>query len=179
MNFLIISLISSTIGGVAFFFIGDAGLMTANASILLSFEAIIAAAVLVRLNRGVPSLDWKSVDVEAADRLLRRLEEVAKVYIALIAMTLVSIVIILAILYVGTLQFDYKQNVIIGLSTVFGVILGVVLGRMTYVVWLDLDIVRLQSAVILSAAKAEDAKKQVEAASGKLAAIEAARLPRQ
>ena len=179
MNFLIISVLSGVVGGIAFFFIGDAGAMTENVSILLSFEAIIAAAVLVRLNRGVPSLDWKAVDVEAAERLLRRLEEVAKVYIALIAMTLISITILLAVIYLNTQAFSYKRDIMVALSASFGTILGLVLGRMAYVVWLYLDIVRLQSAVIVSAARAEEAKKQEKVASEKLATIEATRLPRE
>jgi hypothetical protein len=179
MNFLIISLASAFVGGVSFYFAGDAGLVAPNAAVLLSFEAVIAAGILVRLNRGVPSLDWKAVEKDAVEGLLARLEQTAKVYIAIIGLTLLSIIVLLGIVYVNALTSDSKYQLLMVLSTIFGILLGLVIGRMAYVVWLDLDIVRLQAVVIRSAVNAEDVKKQGETATEKLAAIGAARLPQK
>lgn len=176
MNFMVLSVVLSALGGVAFYFFGQAGAMSANASILLSFQAIIAAAVLVRLNRGVPSLDWKSVDVDPVKNLLDRLEEVAKVYIVVVATTLISILMIISVLYLDQLEFKYKSLAINITSSAFGALLGLLISRMTYVVWLDYDIVRLQRAVILSAAESDEAKKQAKIAEEKLKSITGARV---
>lgn len=176
MNFLSLSLLLSGLGGVAFYFFGEAGAMSTNASMLLSFEALIVGAVLVRLNRGLPSIDWKMVDATPIERLLNRLEEAAKVYIIIVVACAVSICILLASIYVDKVTFAYKLTTSLFLSTTFGVLLGFVISRMTFVVWLDLDIVRLQRAVILASAKSQNSDKQIKAAEDKLTAINNARI---
>lgn len=176
MNFLLLSVVTSIVGGVAFFFFGRSGAMTANASILLSFQTIIVAAVLVRLNRGVPSLDWKSVDLQPIKNLLDRLEQVSKVYIVVVFATLVSIILLISVLYLQRVEFLYKENVVDGISISFGALFGLLISRMAYVVWLDLDIVRLQRAVILSAAETDSQKKQAAIAAEKINRVSDARI---
>ena len=176
MNFLLLTLALSVISSVSFYFFGHSGAMSAYASILLSFEGIIGAAVLVRLNRGVPSVDWKSVDVDATKRLLNRLEDVARVYILIVAATLLSVVTLLVILYIDKTSLTNKGSYISILSAVFGGIFGLIVSRMTFVVWLDYDIVRLQKAVILSAAEAEERQKQGKVADDKLQSMNNARI---
>ena len=178
MNFLALTLVSGLLSALAFYFLGGSGVVTNGASMLLSFEAIIAAAVLVRLNRGVPSLDWKSVDRETLDRLLNRLEDVAKVYVAVVVIAAISILTLLAAVFVDKLTFAAKPETVLWLSTAFGALLGVLLSRMAYVVWLDLDIVRLQKNVIISAAEAEQTRAEARLAENKITAIGATRLPR-
>jgi hypothetical protein len=176
VNFLALTVLSGLLSALGFYFLGGSGVVTGGAPMLLSFEAIIVAAVLVRLNRGVPSLDWKYVDTGALERLLSRLEDVAKVYIAVVLVATLSILILLAVVFIDKLTFVGKAETMLWLSTAFGGLLGVLLSRMAYVVWLDLDIVRLQKRVIISAAEAEQAKEQTKLAQDKLAAIGATRL---
>lgn len=176
MNFFLLSIITSALGAVSFFFFGKSGAMASNASILLSFQTIIVAAVLVRLNRGVPSLDWKSVDVQPIKNLLDRLEEVSKVYIVVVFTTLISIIFLISILYLEKISFSYKSYFVNSISTAFGALLGLLISRMAYVVWLDLDIVRLQRAVILSAAETDSQKKQKAIAEEKIKTVSQTRV---
>lgn len=174
MNFLAVSIMTAILGGIGFYF--GRNEVSANASMLLTFQGIIAAAVLVRLNRGVPSLDWKAVQFQAVERLLERLEDIAKSYIAVVIINAISIAILLFIQFYHNPQYPYSANIIMTLSTIFGALLGLLLGRMAHVVWLDLDIVRLQKAVILSAAESENKKIQIANAAEKMSKMDKVRI---
>lgn len=165
---------TAILGGIGFYLGRDE--VSSNASMLLTFQGIIAAAVLVRLNRGVPSLDWKAVKYDAVEKLLQRLEDIAKSYIAVVIINAISIFILIFIQFYNKPEYLYSEKVIMILSTIFGCLLGLLLGRMTHVVWLDLDIVRLQKAVILSAAESENKKTQILSASEKLSEMEKVRI---
>lgn len=178
MNFLALTVVCGLLGGLAFYFLGGSGVIVDGAAMLLAFEAIIVAAVLVRLNRGVPSLEWKYVNADALESLLSRLEDIAKVYIAVVLLATVSILVLLAVVFIENLTFAAKAETVLWLSAAFGALLGILLSRMAYVVWLDFDIVRLQKQVIISAAEAEQAKEQTKVAEDKITSIAATRLPR-
>ena len=135
---------------------------------LMAFEGIMAAAILVRLNRGIPTVDWKSVDIEHTKELLNRLESAAKDYVALIFLIFLSIIILLFLLFSKNYVYQNQEFIEKIISTVFGFLFGLLLSRMGYVVWLDLDIVRLQKAVLISSAEAEDGKKQTLTANEKI-----------
>lgn len=174
MNFLAVSILTAILGAIGFYF--GRSEVSANAPMLLTFQGIIAAAVLVRLNRGVPTLDWKAVQFEAVERLLERLEDIAKSYIAVVIINAISISILLVIQFYHKPDYPYSAQVVVTLSTTFGALLGLLLGRMAHVVWLDLDIVRLQKKVILSAAESENKKAQMASAAEKLSQIDKVRI---
>ena len=65
MNFFALSLLFMAAGGSAFGLLGGDNPVGLNASSLLSVVSIMSAAILVRLNRGIPTVDWKIVDQNA------------------------------------------------------------------------------------------------------------------
>jgi hypothetical protein len=111
-------------------------------------------------------------------KLLNRLQDVARVYVAVVIIAALSILALFAALFVDKLSFAAKPETMLWLATAFGALLGMLLSRMAYVVWLDLDIVQLQKRIILSAAQAEQAKEQTRIAEEKIAVMGAMRLPR-
>lgn len=168
MNFLFISLVLMVGGGAGFWFIGTTTAIGQNASAFLAVVSVMAAGILVRLNRGVPSVDWKSVSSDSLNKLLSRLEEIAKSYILTFAIALALIVLIVSCILISPLDFIYKEITIRSISSCFGTLLGLLVSRMFYIVWLDLDIVRLQNAVILSAAAEKEGSEQKTLADDKL-----------
>lgn len=160
MNFLLPSVIFSISGAVLFYFFGGNAFILLNSTMLVTFEGIIAAAILVRLNRGIPTIDWKSVDIDSTKTILDRFEDVARAYIYIMLIVCSSIFLILFLGFVQKYTFTYKIDITNGMSSFFGFLFGLLISRMAYVVWLDLDIVQLQKAVLLATAEAEEAKKQ-------------------
>ncbi len=119
------------------------------------------------------------MDPDAIHRLLDQLEAVAKEYVAAFCIIVVSIIVVFSTSFVEEAEFTGHAEVQQWLAGAFGFLFGILSGRMGYIVWRDLDIVRLQKAVILSAATEEGAKKEVTAAQEKLAMMSASRLPRE
>lgn len=107
--------------------------------------------------------------------ILDRFEDVAKAYIYIMAIVCLSIFSILFLGFIHDHDFSYKTDVTNGLSSFFGFLLGLLMSRMAYVVWLDLDIVRLQKAVLLATAETEEGKKQALIASEKIDEMNASR----
>src|SRR5947208_2853159 len=95
MNFFLSSIILITIFASAFATDRGAHVISTNPSIFLSVFAIFAAAVLVRLNRGLPSVDWKSVDSDILANLLDKLEDVSRDYIIILIIIFVGIAFVL------------------------------------------------------------------------------------
>ena len=178
MIFLALPLAVALALAVAFYTYLGGSFLVANVSPLLAVLSIFAAGILVRLNRGIPTIDWKSVDADATHRLLNQLEAVAKEYVAVFCIIVLSIVVVFAASFVDQSKIENAPRIQQWLAGSFGFLFGVLSGRMGYIVWRDLDIVRLQKAVILSAATEEVAKSELAAAQEKLTAMSAARLPR-
>lgn len=150
--------------------------------------SIMAAAVLVRLNRTMPAIDWKILDKASRERLTSEVVALTEEYLWFLAVIGMLILGILALLVVGR-------------EAIFGVLAGptdpdrawywwwrrasagmigagstFVVVRMGYLVWRDLDIVRLQKHVIdLGAAQADQAAHEKLAAE-KLANMDRANL---
>lgn len=134
--------------------------------------SIMAAAVLVRLNRGMPTLDWKSLEPAGRKRLTAKIVELQKEYLSLLTINtaLVGGLLYLEIVTPATIGCwaEWKR------SAMSGVLVGgmtLVLARMALVVWRDYDIVKLQKMLIDSAADKELQDAQEAAASGAIAAM--------
>ncbi|PBB77884.1 hypothetical protein CK218_27665 [Mesorhizobium sp. WSM3879] len=118
--------------------------------------SIMAAAVLVRLNRGMPTLDWKTLEPAGRKRLTSKIVDLQKDYLSLLAINALLVAILIA-LVIETLPATanwehWLQRSISGVLS-GGMVLVVV--RMGHVVWRDYDIVRLQKVLIDAAADKE------------------------
>lgn len=69
--FLIISIVLMIVGATVFAGFGGRAVLTQNVPAVFALQGIIAAALLVRLNRGIPTIDWKSVDVTDVEALVK------------------------------------------------------------------------------------------------------------
>lgn len=133
----------------------------ATAKSILTVLAIFAAAILVRLNRGMPTIDWSKVDAEDRGHLVLAMKNLAREY----GTTLIVVGITLAFFLVldrangetplATLLDASRPFVKTLVSAIAGALTSFVLIRITYVVWRDIDIVDLQAGVISQAANAE------------------------
>lgn len=133
----------------------------ATAKSILTVLAIFAAAILVRLNRGMPTIDWSKVDPEDRSHLVGAIKRLAREY----GVTLIVVGVTLALFLVldrtggetplGKLLASAPGYVPSIISAVSGGIISFVLIRIAYVIWRDIDIVDLQAGVISQAANAE------------------------
>jgi hypothetical protein len=179
MNRFVTIGISLVLGGLAYFFLPIANLQAAVQPLVV-FLSIMAAALLVRLNRGLPGIDWKLVEPEDRKQLTRRLVEISHEYAAVLALQFLLLIGLLALVASGPAE---RWPCVIADKA--GWIVGVTLGliamsatRMAYVVWRDLDIVHLQKAVLDKIADREAHDDEVRVAQAKVDAMKAAKLPK-
>jgi hypothetical protein len=155
------------VGGLAFGGAGS-GFIVQYISALLAVVSIMAAAILVRLNRGVPSVDWKSVEPDYLRNLLDGIERITRAYVITFVIALICVGTIFGVGIITSSQFIYKIQAAFAATSVFGVLFGLLSSRMVYIIWLDLDIVRLQRAVIMSAAENIEGEQQKKIADKKI-----------
>jgi hypothetical protein len=139
--------------------------------------SIMVAAILVRLNRGMPSLEWKALSGTERTKLTSRIVELSLEYIWIIAVDTVTLVLIIGMTIVG------KNNVLAlgerwqsSLSAAVGGLLGLCLARMVYVVWRDYDIIKLQKTLIDGSSSREDLEEEVKTALEKVGKMKSAGL---
>ncbi len=135
--------------------------------------SIMAAAVLVRLNRTMPTIDWKILDRPSRERLTGEVLALAEEYLWFLAVIGALILGLLTLLVIGRREifgvasgspdtqlawYWWWRRVDSGLLGATGAFVS---ARMSYLVWRDLDIVRLQKHVIdLGAAQAHQAEQE-------------------
>lgn len=137
----------------------------ATAKSILTVLAIFAAAILVRLNRGMPTIDWAKVNPDDRTNLVCDIKRLAREY----GITLIFVGIALALFLVldrtsgdtplSNLIAEAPRYVPSAISAFAGAVSSFVLIRIAYVVWRDIDIVDLQAGVISQAANAEQAER--------------------
>jgi hypothetical protein len=146
--------------------------------------SIMVGALLVRLNRGMPTLDWKTLEPERKKRLTAGVVQIAREYVVIVALNGALLIALVALTTLGkdaifgngrgTLGWpDFARH---SVSALIGGIAALSVSRMAYVVWRDYDIVRLQKALIDMAAVRDEQDRQDKAAKEKLANIRAAGL---
>jgi len=137
--------------------------------------SIMVAAVFVRLNRGVPSLEWKSLDPTKRKDLTASILNVTTEYgwiIGLNATALACLITLTAIGHGDAAQWPLwiRRSV----SGGFGALIALCTARMAYVVWRDIDIVRLQKRLIDEAANKEEVERQRAVAEERVSNIRSA-----
>lgn len=120
--------------------------------------SIMVAAIFVRLNRGMPTLEWKALDRQQRSKLTAAIVDVAAEFgwiigINAAVLTCVSAITIVGVETISTEWPDYTKRL---LSAALGGGLVLTFARMAYVVWRDLDIIRLQKQLIDSSAARDE-----------------------
>jgi len=137
--------------------------------------SIMVAAVFVRLNRGMPTLEWKSLDPDDRRGLTAAILRVTTEYgwiIGIVAVVLAGLVTLSVIGKVDASVWPgWARRVASG---VVGGLISLCAARMAYVVWRDIDIVRLQKRLIDGTASRESTEQQAKLADDKVASIRAA-----
>lgn len=123
---------------------------------IMVVTSIMVAAVLVRLNRGMPALEWKSIPPDDRMKLTAAIVGVARHYVgALILMgTILTAVLILASFGTGAVG-GWPEGVRQGLSASLCGLLALSVYQMGFIVWRDLDIILLQKTLIDTMADSE------------------------
>lgn len=140
--------------------------------------SIMIAAVLVRLNRGMPPLEWKSIDPGRRSQLTSRIVDLVREYITIAAINAGMLVYLVSLITIGKseIRASWSEQAQFIASALVGFGLGLCFARMGYVIWRDLDIVKLQKAVIDSTASKDAEAGEVAAAAEKIVDIKAAGL---
>lgn len=140
--------------------------------------SIMIGAILVRLNRGMPSLDWKSLNVDEKRRLTTAIVSLTREYIVIVAVNSLFLALLVCLIVVGKSEV---QNVWSSYAQHFaacsiGAFAALSIARMTYVIWRDYDIVRLQKELIDASGMRDDLDLEIKSATQKVADIRATSL---
>ncbi|MEI6640384.1 MAG: hypothetical protein WCL10_00005 [Novosphingobium sp.] len=133
----------------------------AVAKSVMTVLAILAAAILVRLNRGMPTIDWSKVKAEDRVKLVSEIQKLAREYGVTLLFVGSALVLFLildrsgASSPLGAFIATKPHAVSVVISAAAGAISAFALIRIGYVVWRDIDIVDLQAGVIAQAANAD------------------------
>lgn len=142
---------------------------------LITALSIMVAAVFVRLNRGMPTLEWKSLDPDDRRGLTAAILRVTTEYgwiIGIIAVVLAGLVTLSVIGKIDASVWPGWARRFA--SGAVGGLVNLCAARMAYVVWRDIDIVRLQKRLIDGTASRELTEQQSKLADDKVASIRAA-----
>lgn len=133
----------------------------AVAKSMMTVLAIFAAAILVRLNRGMPTIDWSKVNAKDRAKLVTDIQKLAREYGVTLVFVGGALVLFLILDRSGTTSplgvaiAKKSHSLPVAISAVAGAVSSFVLVRIAYVVWRDIDIVDLQAGVIAQAANAD------------------------
>lgn len=136
--------------------------------------SIMVAAVFVRLNRGMPTLEWKSLDPEKRTVLTSSIVSLTTEYGWIIGINAVVLAGLVMLSVIGKTDAGlWAEWVRRFISGAIGGSMSLCSARMAYVVWRDIDIVRLQKRLIDGAAARESNERESTLAESKVASIKA------
>ncbi len=137
--------------------------------------SIMVAAVFVRLNRGMPTLEWKSLDPDKRKDLTASIVSVTTEYGWIIGINAVALIGLVALSVIGAEDVAlWPEEARRTVASVVGGLVTLCASRMAYVVWRDIDIVRLQKRLIDGAASKESEEREFALADEKVARIRGA-----
>lgn len=110
--------------------------------------SIMAAALLVRLNRGMPTLDWQSLEAAERKILTHRVVELSREYMSVLALQFSALMVLLALSLIKEKTFYGWPSGPTVVLAILGALIGLCVTRMGYIVWRDTDIVKLQKKLI-------------------------------
>ena len=135
----------------------------------------MVAAVFVRLNRGMPTLEWKSLDPDKRKDLTESIVKVTTEYGWIIGINAAALIGLVTLSVIGaTDAAAWPDAVRRTISGAIGGLVALCAARMAYVVWRDIDIVRLQKRLIDGAASREANERERGVSDEKVARIRSA-----
>lgn len=134
-----------------------------NSGYFLVALTMFAAAVLLRLNRGIPNIKWEGLPEEKTAELLTDLVLVSRDYLVLFCLIIFGFSILFFILILPDIFATKHDTILPWANSGFGGLFGLIIARMLHIAWRDYDIVKLQKVVILYSISAE--RKEIETAS--------------
>ncbi|MDP2130701.1 MAG: hypothetical protein U0995_13835 [Erythrobacter sp.] len=141
--------------------------------------SIMVAAVFVRLNRGMPTLEWKSLEPEKRKELTTSIVTVTTEYAWIIGINAAALLGLVTLSVIGAeeaaLWPEAGRRIAAG---AVGSLVALCAARMAYVVWRDIDIVRLQKRLIDGAAAKESLEQEAAIADKKVMEFKSANLRR-
>lgn len=141
--------------------------------------SIMVAAVFVRLNRGMPTLEWKSLDPGKRKELTASIVGLTTEYGWIIGINAISLAGLVTLTVIGITDAKlWPVSIQQMVSGSVGGFIALCAARMTYVVWRDIDIVRLQKYLIDGTAEKESAEVEAALADEKVAEIKSAKIRR-
>lgn len=140
--------------------------------------SIMIAAILVRLNRGMPTLEWKSLDPSKRADLTASIVSLTREYGWIIAIMALLLAGLICLQVIGKDEIEALWPTLVQRIGSGAVGAGIVLAisRMAYVIWRDLDIIRLQKKLIDGLAAKDVAELETKSATNKIADIRSANL---
>ena len=143
--------------------------------------SVIVAAVFVRLNRGMPSLEWKTLERKRRTILTTKIVELSKEYVAIVTITGISLIILITLVVIGKDMIIslFSINTKKMISGIVGALFSLCIARMSYVVWRDCDIMVLQKYLIDNVAERDERDLETKSANTKVAEMKAAGLRTQ
>lgn len=139
--------------------------------------SIMVAAVFVRLNRGMPTLEWKSLDPNKRADLTSSIVRVTAEYGWIIGINAIALTVLVSLSVVGKSDAGlWPEWLRRATSGAVGTLVSLCAARMAYVVWRDIDIVRLQKSLIDEAASREANDRERALADEKVSSIRSANI---
>lgn len=170
----LLTIVALVAGGAIFWFCLTRETLSPILQPLIVAVSIMGAALLVRLNRGMPTLDWKSLDTDERKILTAKIVSLTREYMIVLSIQALAILVLLIFPLAATvLPTPLLQKSLLAL---LGSLIGLAVARMAYIVWRDYDIVRLQKKLIDDSADREAVDKASAEALSKVSAIRASGL---
>lgn len=142
--------------------------------------SVIIAAVFVRLNRGMPSLEWKSLEREKRKILTAKIVNLSKEYVAIVSINGISLIVLITIIVIGkdaicNISPSFQKIISAGVGALFSLCVM----RMSYIVWRDCDIMELQKYLIDNVSDGEHRELEIKSAYRKLEEMKSSGLKNQ
>lgn len=165
-------LVFSLVAAAVFGFAVSPERLALSAQPLLVALSIMAAGMLVRLNRGMPGIDWTSLSATERTDLTRALVDVARDYLGVLLVLAIGMA-ALVLLTLFAPEAKSLNDAIGGrlLSGALGATIALCFARMGTVVWRDYDIIVLQKRVLDGATAAAATKAAGAVADEKVATM--------
>ncbi|WP_245636797.1 hypothetical protein [Azospirillum thiophilum] len=138
--------------------------------------SIMLAAILVRLNRGMPTLDWKSLEPQERSQLTSAIVDLTREYAFIVG---IKAALVTALVSLAPFKLDaacWSNWTSRGVAAAIGAMVALSVSRMAYVVWRDYDIVKLQKMMIDSSGVREKNEGEVKLAEAKISGMRASGL---